>query len=137
NKDGNVRFIDKIVWPQGFVADTGQKTFEETVIRGDTASKGYAKGKVRLIADAKSLKKIRTGEIIVAQMVAPSFGPAIQDVSAVITDEGGITSHAAIIAREMGIPCIVKTKTATKILETGDLVEVDANAGLVKILKRK
>ena len=56
---------------------------------------------------------------------------------AIVTDEGGVTSHAAVIAREFGIPCIVGTRGATKALKTGDLVEVDADKGLVRILKEK
>ena len=62
--------------------------------------------------------------------------PALIKAAAIVTDEGGVTSHAAIVSRELGIPCVVGTKIATKVLKDGDLVEVDANNGIVKILKR-
>jgi phosphoenolpyruvate synthase/pyruvate phosphate dikinase len=69
-------------------------------------------------------------------MTTPDFLSAMKKASAIITDEGGIICHASIIAREMKKPCIIGTKIATKILKDGDLVEVDANKGLVKILRR-
>ena len=62
--------------------------------------------------------------------------PAIQKAKAIITNEGGITCHAAVISRELGIPCIVGTKIATKVLKDGDLVKVDANKGIVKVIKK-
>ena len=67
-------------------------------------------------------------------MTTVDYLPAMKKASAIVTDDGGITSHAAIISRELGIPCIVGTKIATKVLKDGDLVEVNANKGEVKIL---
>lgn len=72
--------------------------------------------------------------ILVAVTTHPDYVPAMRKAVAIITDEGGITSHAAIVSREFCIPCIVGTKMATKILNDGDLVEVDANNGVVKKL---
>ena len=69
-------------------------------------------------------------------MTRPEFMPLAKKALAIVTDEGGITSHAAVISRELGIPCIVGTKLATQVLHNGDLVEIDANRGMVKILKR-
>ena len=69
-------------------------------------------------------------------MTTPDFVPLIRKASAIITNEGGITCHAAIVACELKKPCIVGTKIATKILRDGDLVEVDANNGVVRILER-
>ena len=69
-------------------------------------------------------------------MTTPDFVPAMKKASAFITDEGGITCHAVIIAREMKKPCIIGTKIATQILKDGDLVEVDADNGVVRILER-
>ena len=69
-------------------------------------------------------------------MTRPEFVPLMRKAKAIITDEGGITCHAAIISRELKILCIIGTKTATRLLKDGDLVEVDANTGVVKILKR-
>ena len=75
------------------------------------------------------------GDILVAIMTTPNFIPALEKAAAFVTDEGGITCHAAIIAREMKKPCIIGTKIATKFLKDGDIVQVDANNGIVHILK--
>lgn len=101
-------------------------------IIGRVASKGLAKGKVAIVKGVKDLNKVRLGSILVAMTTHPDYVPAMRRSVAIVTDEGGITSHAAIISREFGIPCIVGTKIATKILKDGDLVEVDANRGTVK-----
>lgn len=69
-------------------------------------------------------------------MTSVDFVPIMKRASAFVTDEGGITSHASIVSREMNKPCIIGTKIATQVLKDGDLVEVDANNGVVKILKR-
>jgi len=76
------------------------------------------------------------GDILVASMTSPDFIVAIRKASAIVTDEGGMTCHAAIVSRELKIPCIVATRIATKLLKDNDLVEVDADHGRVKILKR-
>ena len=68
-------------------------------------------------------------------MTRPEFLPLLRQAKAIITDEGGLTCHAAIISRELGIPCIIGTKMATRILKDGDLVEVDANKGIVRKIK--
>jgi len=106
-------------------------------IRGISVSLGIAKGKVKVLDTVEDLSKFNEGEVLVAVMTRPDYVPAMEKASAIITDEGGITSHAAIISRELRKPCIVGTKTGTKLLKNGDLVEVDANHGVVKILKRK
>ena len=79
---------------------------------------------------------MKQGEILVAPMTSPDYITALRKAAAVITDEGGITSHAAIVSRELGIPGIVGTKIATQVLKDGDLVEVDAERGIVRIIKR-
>lgn len=96
-------------------------------------SKKIIKGKVRVIFDPK-ISDIKRGDILVTSMTRPEFLPLMQKASAFITDEGGITCHAAIVAREMNKPCIIGTKIATKILHDGDLVELDASKGIIKIL---
>jgi phosphohistidine swiveling domain-containing protein/uncharacterized protein YdhG (YjbR/CyaY superfamily) len=93
-------------------------------------------GKVKIVENKDEISKILKGNILVAPMTTPEYAPIFKKVSAIITDEGGITSHAAIVSRELKIPCIVGTKIATKILKDGDLVEVDAEKGIVKILER-
>ncbi|EKE15490.1 MAG: hypothetical protein ACD_11C00157G0001 [uncultured bacterium] len=82
-----------------------------------------------------SIDRVQVGDILVASMTRPEFMPAMKKAAAIITDEGGITCHAAIVARELGIPAVIGTKIATKILKDGMLVEVRANHGLVKIIK--
>ena len=92
--------------------------------------------KVRIILDPKKTAHFKRGEILVAPMTSPDYIFAMKKSAAVITDAGGLTSHVAIVSRELGIPCIVGTKIATKVLKDGDLVEVDANKGIVRIIKQ-
>ena len=81
------------------------------------------------------MKSMQKGEVLVSIMTTPRLTEAFKKASAVVTDEGGVICHAAIVAREMKKPCIIGTKIATKVLKDGDLVEVDAEKGTVKILK--
>ena len=110
-----------------------------TEIKGQIAMKGKVVGKVRKLIDYKRemesfMKSFNKGDIIVTGMTQPNITVFADKAAAIITDEGGITSHAAIISRELGIPCIVGTKVATKILEEGELIEVDADSGVVRRL---
>jgi len=84
----------------------------------------------------EDLRNFKKNEVFVSYMTMPNFESAYSQACAIVTDEGGITSHAAIISRELKIPCIIGTKNATKILKDGDLVEVDAENGVVKILNK-
>lgn len=104
-------------------------------IKGQIASVGKVKGKVKIIHRINEISKIKKGDILVASMTRPEFISAMEKAAAIITDEGGVTSHAAIISRELEIPCIIGTKIATKVLKDGDVVEVDANSGIVRVLK--
>lgn len=115
-----------------FKLDGGSEKIEEIV--GRIASRGKAKGKVAIVRGVKDLPKVKKGDIIIAVTTHPDFVAAMRRAAAIVTDEGGITSHAAIVSREFGIPCVVGTKLATKLLKDGDVVEVDANKGEVKIL---
>ncbi len=113
---------------------------EETynsIIKGTVAFKGKVTGVVKIVKDTPDLPKVKEGDILVTQMTFPSFIPAMVKASAFVTDEGGITCHAAIVAREMQKPCIIGTKNATKVLKDGDFVEVDANKGIVTIINKK
>ncbi|MEK7083758.1 MAG: PEP-utilizing enzyme, partial [Patescibacteria group bacterium] len=83
----------------------------------------------------KEQREVQQGDILVTSMTTPDFLPAMERAAAFVTDEGGITCHAAIIAREMKKPCIIGTKTATKQLKNGDMIEVDAIQGIVKKIK--
>jgi len=111
----------------------GDSSQEE--IRGQIANPGTAIGRVSIVKGLESLKKIRPGDIIVVSMTRPEYTAALKKAAAIVTDEGGITSHAAIISRELNIPAIIGTKVGTKILHNGDQVEVRANHGVVKILQ--
>jgi len=103
-------------------------------LKGQVACKGKVLGRVRLMLKAERMESFRDGEVLVSTMTTPDFLPVMKKASAFVTDEGGITCHAAIISREFGIPCIVGTKIATKVLKDGDLVEVDAVNGIVRKL---
>lgn len=105
-------------------------------LKGSPASKGFVSGMVRVVIDVKNAI-FNDGEIMVTSMTRPEFVPLMKKAAAIITNEGGITCHAAIVSRELGIPCIIGTKIATKVLKDGDLVEVDANKGVVRIIKQK
>ena len=103
-------------------------------IRGQIGCVGKIQGKVRIVMNAALAENFVEGEILVAGMTRPEYVPLMKKAIAIITDEGGITCHAAIVSRELKIPCIIGTKIATKVLKDGDLVEVDANNGVVKII---
>lgn len=106
-----------------------------TEFKGNIACKGNAKGIVRIIKSKNEFNKFNKGEILVTSMTTPDFILIMKKSSAIVTDEGGLSSHAAIVSRELNIPCIIGTKIATKVLHDGDLVEVNADKGIVKILK--
>ncbi|MBU4375400.1 hypothetical protein KKH38_02770 [Patescibacteria group bacterium] len=118
-----------------------KKELEEE-IKNVSELKGMSATKGRVIARAKvcngieeARKKVKKGDVLVVGMTLPDYVPVMKIASAIITDEGGITCHAAIISRELKIPCIIGTKIATKVLRDGDLVEVDADQGVIKIIK--
>jgi len=103
----------------------------EIILRGSGASPGVAVGKVKMIPTAKDIGRMEKGDILVTEMTSPDYVPAMKKAAAIITNSGGATCHAAIVSRELGVPCIVGTKEATKILHDGDLVTVDAKMGVV------
>jgi phosphohistidine swiveling domain-containing protein len=105
-------------------------------LMGLAVSPGKVKAQVSLIISNADFKKFKKGRVLVTSATRPDFVPLMKKAAAIITDEGGLLSHAAIVSRELGIPCIVGTKIATRVLKDGDLVEVDADRGLVKILER-
>ncbi|MFA5931154.1 MAG: PEP-utilizing enzyme [archaeon] len=109
---------------------------QETNLTGIIAQKGIATGKVKIVNTLNDMKGFEKGEVIVSINTNPALMPALILCSAIVTDEGGTLSHAAIIARELKKPCIVGTKNATKILQNGFLVEIDANKGKITILKK-
>lgn len=118
------------------LADLGLVIPEEfkKEIKGIPASSGRAKGVVAIVRGVSELGKMKKGYVLVTVTTHPDYVPAMQKAVAIVTEEGGLTSHAAIVSRELGIPCIVGTKIATKVLNDGDRIEVDALKGIVKIL---
>jgi len=105
------------------------------IVSGQVASPGKVTGKVRIIKmDEIEKAKIAEDEILVCEMTTPDFVPLMKDALGIITDFGGILSHAAIISRELKKPCIVGTKTATKVLKDGDVIELDVDSGVVRKL---
>ena len=109
-------------------ADASQGT---VLVRGLAASTGRASGRVRVLLSPEDGAQLQTGEVLVAPMTSPDWVPAMRRAAALITDGGGITCHAAIISRELGVPCVVGTRTATTSLRDGELVTVDGRAGVV------
>jgi len=103
-------------------------------IKGAVACAGPAsiRSKVSVILRNNDVKKFKPGNILVTVMTNPFFIPIMKKAAAIVTDEGGITCHAAIVSRELGIPCVIGTKNATKVLKDGDLVEVDSINGIVR-----
>jgi len=109
------------------------ETAEEgkVLVKGDTASPGVASGIVKIVGEISELNKIKKGDVMVTKMTTPDMVPAMQKAAAIVTDEGGMTCHAAIVSREMGTPCIVGTTNATKVLKEGMIVTVNATHGNV------
>jgi phosphohistidine swiveling domain-containing protein len=110
----------------------GDKNDKE--IKGQTGNKRIISGRARIIYSSKDFHLFKKGEILVTGMTRPEFVPLMRLAKAIITDEGGITCHAAIVSRELKKPCIIGTKFATKKIKDGDKLEVNANKGVVKIL---
>ena len=107
----------------------------ESILTGMAASPGIAFGKIKIIENLEDLHKINQGDILVTKMTNPDMVVTMQKSVAIITDEGGLTAHAAIVSREMGIPCIVGTQTATTKLKEGEIITVNGFTG--KIYKGK
>lgn len=107
---------------------------EETapvLLEGSAASPGAEAGPVKIVLDASEISKVQKGDVLVADMTTPDFVPAMKRATAIITDRGGRTAHAAIVSRELGIPCVVGTGSATKDLRNGQIVTVDGSRGHV------
>ncbi len=111
-----------------------ETSFEK--LAGQVVSKGRAKGRVRVIRSKGNLASFQPGEILVTEMTYPEYVPQMKMAAGVVTDEGGMTCHASIVSRELNIPCVVGTKFATQVLHDGDLVEVDAEKGVVRVLEK-
>jgi len=127
---------------QKFLKKYFQSVKEENIqtnqleLKGASACAGKAKGVVKIINLPTDMKKMEYGNILVSTATTPSIVPAMKKAAAILTDEGGLTCHAAIVSRELNTPCVVGLKIITTSVQDGDEVEVDANDGTIKILKR-
>jgi len=110
---------------------SGREIKGEEILSGFGASPGIGSGVVKIVNDLKELEKIQEGDVLVTEMTNPDMVVAMKKAAAIVTDEGGTTSHAAIVSREMGIPCVVGTEEATKKLKDGDEITIDGCAGKV------
>lgn len=126
------KFVDFIETAYG--KSSAQNVASEKTIKGFTANKGVVEGVVRIVLSAKDFHKINRGDVLVTTMTSVDFVPIMEKAGAFVTNEGGITSHAAIVAREMNKPCIIGTQIATKVLRDGNKVKVDGNRGIVEVL---
>ncbi|WP_457549117.1 pyruvate, water dikinase [Archaeoglobus sp.] len=103
----------------------------EILVKGLGASPGIGIGKVKIVLNPDEINKVEEGDVLVTTMTTPDMVPAMRKASAIVTDEGGLTCHAAIVSRELGIPAVVGTGNATKVLKDGMIVTVDGDKGLV------
>jgi len=142
-KKNSFRLIEEHIYVDKYIKNikAPHKEVKKMNIKGMSAYPGKISGVARIVRSLdisellKDIKRFRKGDVLVTWMTQPNMIPIAKKAAAIIADEGGITSHAAIIAREFNIPCVVGTKFATKIIKDGDLVEVDANTGTVRIIK--
>jgi len=114
---------------------------KETVVlsntlQGQIGCKGKAQGRVKVITSTEDFHRFEAGDVLVAHMTTPDYVLLMQKSAAIVTDMGGMLSHAAIVSRELGKPCVIGTKVATQVFKDGDLVEVDADKGVVRILEK-
>ncbi|MEW6410291.1 MAG: phosphoenolpyruvate synthase [Nitrospirota bacterium] len=104
---------------------------QNIIVRGLGVSPGQGSGEVRIILNVKDISNFQEGRVLVTEMTTPDWVPAMKNASAIVTDLGGKTCHAAIVSRELGVPCVVGTEDATKVLKDGEMVTVDGQRGLV------
>lgn len=117
------------------ITDSTNKFVGVKELKGSIAYPGLVRGVVKIVNSVKDIEKFNEGNVLVSYSTNPSLVPAMNKASAIITNTGGVTCHAAIVSRELKTPCIIGTGIATKVLKDGDLVEVDAKNGLVRIIK--
>lgn len=118
-------FLQKLKWEKREIKKIDKLT-------GQTACPGKARGIVKIVETVADISKMKQGDIMLSETTYPALVPAMKKAAAIVTNLGGLTCHAAIVARELKIPCVVGTKIATKVLRDGDKVEVDANKGIVR-----
>jgi pyruvate,water dikinase len=113
------------------LGETRTLEIKKSILKGLAASPGVGAGKVKIVNNLNELAKVGQGDVLVTKMTSPDMVPAMSRAAGIVTDEGGITSHAAIVSRELGIPCVVGTEAATRTLKEDQEITVDGNAGAV------
>jgi pyruvate,water dikinase len=120
-------------WLKG-VGEVSAKDVSE--LKGFASSAGVVEGKVRVLKRLDEIVGLEPGEIMVCPTTNPSWAPVFTKIKAAVTDIGGLTSHAAIVCREYGVPSVTGTGVATSVIKTGDTIRVDGDTGVVTILER-
>ncbi len=113
------------------MVEVGPEITAPVLLSGSPASPGVASGSVQIVSDPSQIDKVLDGDVLVAEMTTPDFVPAMKRAAAIVTDRGGRTAHAAIVSRELGIPCVVGTEKAMATLKDGQIITVDGAAGKV------
>lgn len=121
---------------QDWLKGTSAKPGDVNELKGFASSAGVAEGKARVLKLLEEIVNIKQGEILVVGNTNPAWAPIFSKIKGAVTDIGGITSHAAIVCREYGIPSVTGTGTATSTIKTGDIIRVDGDSGMVTIVKR-
>jgi phosphohistidine swiveling domain-containing protein len=109
-----------------------KKIPKHNFLKGTIACKGVGKGRVSIVNTTDDLHKFQEGDVLVSFNTTPELVPCMKKASAIVTNEGGLACHAAVTSRELGVPCIIGTKVATDMFKDGDMVEVDANEGIIR-----
>lgn len=125
------RPITTIKGTAGVKKETKAGSADTVILQGQGASPGIASGPVIIIDDIKDIGKVKEGDIMVTRMTNPDMVPAMRKVAAIVTDEGGMTCHAAIVSRELGTPAVVGTRKGTQTLTNGQVITVDGEKGLI------
>jgi len=116
--------------------DNTKEKIDADIIKGQSACRGKAQGKARVVFELSDLNKVKKGDILITPMTTADMMVALRRAAGIVTDEGGITCHAAIVSRELKTPCVISTKIATKFITDNDLVKVDGNNGIVQITRK-
>jgi len=131
-EDGNIYIVQtRPITTITETAEAARIIDAPVLLSGSPASPGIASGKIKIVPDPSQIDKVLEGDILVAEMTTPDFVPAMKRAAAILTDRGGRTAHAAIVSRELGIPCVVGSEKATTTLEDGQIITVDGSAGNV------
>lgn len=131
-EDGSIYLVQtRPVTTVGKIDTTKVEINAPLLLDGDPASPGISSGRVRIIHSPNEIHKVKKGDILVAESTTPDFVPAMKRAAAIITDRGGRTSHAAIVSRELGIPCVVGTGEGTRVLKDGQVITVDGSQGRI------